>query len=235
MKKLLMISIILVVVVLLLSLIRFGPTLKGFMQGDGISVLGAGSALIVIWALVIGFSITAIGTTFELSNLPFKWKIKLLRHHIPKRIVHFIFLSLIAGIIPFFSILNTDTTVNVYKSTVTLWLLLGFILQILLIISAVYAAIQIYDDLTLIPAMKATLKRIDDKKLRKLINLHNETLQQDIEKREHFNLIPMSGFISSFDCEGLKNHDELLTVFITLFREHDPQLLDSGVRAISVE
>jgi hypothetical protein len=233
MKKILVISFVLMLGALFFSLSRFGLTVDGFMKGDGNAILEAGAALIVIWALVITFSITAIGATVQLSKLPTLLKLRILRHRIPKKICPFLILALVAGAIPFFAILNTDTKTGVYESSVTVWLIVGFILQLLLILSSAFAAYRIYEDMSLIPAIKEALKKLDDNTIKKLKKLHADHFKDDFNQGKGIYLQPMSVFIRSLTGDGSENHEELVALVTTLLREKDPQVLDMGIQAFS--
>ncbi len=233
MKKILIISFVLMLIALFFSLIRFGLTMDGFMKGDGNAVLEAGSALIVIWALVISFSITAIGATVQLSKLPTFLKLRILRHRIPRRIWPFLTLALVAGAIPFFSILNTHTNISVYESSVTVWLIVGFILQILLIWSSALAAYHTYKDMSLIPTIKESLKELDDNAIKKLKKLHADHFKDDFNQKKGIYLQPMSVFIRPLTGDGSEYHKILVALVTTLLREKDPQVLDMGIQAFS--
>ena len=70
MRTILAISTVLVVGTVVYSLNRFGITLAGFLRGDGGAILEASTALIGIWALVIGFSFAAIEQHLNFLNCP---------------------------------------------------------------------------------------------------------------------------------------------------------------------
>jgi len=233
MRTILAISIVLVVGTAVYSLNRFGFTLAGFLKGDGEAILEASSALIGIWALVIGFSFAAIGATFELSKLPASWKISILRRTIIRKLTPFFILSLLAGIIPFLSILHTRTNVEVFMSQVTPWVIVGFALQLLLILSGALAAKSTYKELTLVPAIKSTLFNINHKKLISLQEAHKEAFKLDLEEGNRHAMIPFSGFAGGITGKAEAVHDELVMVFKTLSLEADPQEFDSGISAIS--
>lgn len=233
MRKILAISIVLVAGTALYSLIRFGFTFAGFLRGDGGAILEAATALIGIWALVIGFSFAAIGATFELSKLPASWKISIFRRTIIRKLTPFFILALLAGIIPFLSILHTHASVGVFVSEVTPWVIVGFALQVLLILSGALAAKSTYQALTLVPAIKSTLLNINHQKLMSLQEAHKEAFKRDHEEGNRYAMIPFSGFARGITGKAEAVHDELVIVFKTLFLEVDPQELDSGFRAIS--
>ena len=233
MNRILVSSVILIFIVVFFSISRFGTTIGGFFKGDGTSLLEAASVLVGIWALIIGLGTAAIGAAFEFSKLPTRWKLRLFRKHIPKRIFSFLILALIAGVIPFIAIFSIDNNVSVHESSVTAWIILGFLLQIFLIFSAVKAAIRTYDDLSIIPAIKATLNDIDNKKVSKIIKMHTAAFQADLDEKRMEAIIPMSYWGRGLKGEDLDYHNDLLDIFITLFQNQDPQILDTGLRTLS--
>jgi len=233
MRTILAISTVLVVGTIVYSLNRFGITLAGFLRGDGGAILEASTALIGIWALVIGFSFAAIGATFELSKLPASWKISILKRTIIRKLTPFFILALLAGIIPFLSILHTHANVGVFVSQVTPWVIVGFALQVLLILSGALAAKSTYQELTLVPAIKSTLLNINHQKLISLQEAHKEAYKRDRKEGNRNAIIPFFGFARGITGKAEAVHVELVMVFKTLFLKADPQELDSGIRAIS--
>ncbi len=233
MRTVLMISILLIIFTAAYSLNRFGLNISGFLKGDGSAVLQAATALIGIWALVIGFSITAIGATIELSKLPPSWKFSLFRRTIIRKLIPFFILGLLGGIIPFWGILHCRVDTGVHISNVTPWLIVGFILQLLLVTSAAFAAKTTYKELTLVPAIKSTLFSIDHKNLISLKDAHKEAFKLDHEEGNRPAMIPFSGYGSGIKGKAASVHDELVIVFKTLFLETEPQKLDAGFRAVS--
>jgi hypothetical protein len=231
--RILYVSILLIIGTAVLSIYRVGFTLSGFLKGDGGAVLGAASALISIWALIIGFSIAAIGATFELSKLPANWKILILRRIISDKLMPFFILALLAGIIPFLSILHTRNDIGVFHSQTTPWLIIGFLLQLLLIISGALAAIYTYQELTLISAIKSSLSQIDYEKMKRLQKAHAKTFNDDIRRGNIQAARPFSLFVSDITGAAKAIHDELVTIFKTLLLELDPQEFESGIRVIS--
>lgn len=233
MKKILIIAILLVAITGILSIYRFGLATNGIMQGDGSAVLQATTVLLGIWALAIGFGITIIGASFHLSKLPSKWKFKLFSHHIIYQLLPFIVLAFLSGLIPFWAIFNIDSTVGVLHSPVAMWLGCNFIMQTLLIISAVLAAYRTYEYLSILPAIKATLKRLNAGKLIILKNSWQSVIKKDMSEDYAMEMMLMSGFGRDIVGEGLVVHEDLLLVFETLFQETNPQNLESGIRLIS--
>ena len=122
MRLILAVAIFLIVSTAIYSLNRFGVSFNGFFKGDGAAVLQAATTLLGIWALVIGFGITAIGATVQLSKLPSQWKFTLFRKTIIRKLVPFLILLLLAGVIPFLSILHCRADMGVSISFVTPWL-----------------------------------------------------------------------------------------------------------------
>lgn len=233
MKKILLLALILFISVIFLSIFRFGFTFDAFMQGDGNALLYAASSLIVIWALVISLTIAMIGAIFEISKLPSRWKMRILRRESLRWFLSFLILAFISGLIPFFAIFNIDSKIGVFESPVTHWLILDFALQLLLIFGAIKVSLSIYENMTLVPAIKSTLTQMDDSKLKKINELYSEAFFADYREGHFIPATIISGFGRSLSGKGEEYHDEILTVFLTLFQESNPQTLDSGVRAIS--
>jgi len=233
MKNVLLLSFASIIIALLYSLCRFGLVMDGFMRGDGSAALEAGSVLIVIWALVVGFSITAIGATVQLSKLSTMLKLRILKHRLPGKIWPFLILALMSGVIPFFSILNTDTQTGIYESSVTAWLIVGFFLQLLLILSSVLAAYRTYDEMSLIPAIRDTLEKLDDKAIRKLIELDASASRDNFYEKANVYLPPMSPFTGLLKGDGLDLHEELVELITALLREKDPQVFELGIQAFA--
>ncbi len=226
-------SIVLLTVGALVSAVRFGPSTSDFMDGSGEAVLEAGSVLMVVWSVAVGFSMAAIGAVFELSKLPYEWKLRLLRQHTLHRIGPFLLLALISGIVPFVAIVNTDTTVSVQASPVFHWLLIGFVLQLLLMYSGAKAAVKTSEDLSLIPAVRTTLDSISDRKLLVLKEAHEQVFKADHESGPRMALIPMSGFSRGIiSGKASEIHDDLRCLLASLFSETEQQTLDAGIRIV---
>jgi hypothetical protein len=233
MRTILAVSIFLIISTAIYSLNRFGLTFSGFFKGDGTAVLQAATTLLGIWALVIGFGITAIGATIGLSNLPSPWKFTLFRKTIIRKLVPFLILLLLAGVIPFLSILHCRSDMGVSISFVTPWLIVSFFLQLLLVLSAAFAAKSTYNELTLVPAIKSSLAGIDNIKIIDLQKTHSETFKVEHQEGNRLAMIPFSGFERGIEGKSSTVHSELLMVFKTLFLEKDPQELDSGLKIVS--
>jgi hypothetical protein len=233
MWKILIISFIVITIAAVFSLNRFGFTISGLLTGDGDAVLQAATALMGTWSLVMGFSITAIGATFEVSKLPASWKFSVFRKTVLRKLIPFFILSLLGGVIPFWGILHCRIDIGVYFSNVTPWLIVGFILQLLLVISAAVAAKTAYKEMTLVPAIRNTLSYFDDTTLIALDNAHKAAFKVDYDEGNRAAIIPFFGYGSGIKGSASDAHDELVLIFTSLFLETDPHKLDDGFRAIS--
>ena len=222
MKIIFFISISLILFTVICHINNCGYICTQLLVGNGTSLLSIASSLITVWGIIVGFSITAIGATIQVSKLPVDWKVRLLNDHILKSLWPFFFMILISGIIPFLVLFNIESKVQAISSPVTGWISLGFFIQILLIISAIFAAKRVYENLSLSKAIHETLKHFDDKKLNGLIKLHNESYREDHDKRSQLGFLPLSSFTDPIRKKEIKFHDELSAVFTTMFRETIP-------------
>ncbi|PJA98822.1 MAG: hypothetical protein CO128_05460 [Ignavibacteriales bacterium CG_4_9_14_3_um_filter_30_11] len=233
MKKILFASIFFILTTLICHIANCGYFCRQILIGDDKALLAMASSLITVWGIVVGFSITAIGATIQISKLPIDWKFNLLKDHIGIALWPFFAMILISGVAPFVVLFSIESQGPIVSSPVTGWVTLGFFLQILLIISAISAAKKVYENLSLSKAIHETLKNFDLRKLNGLIKLHKESYLDDYDKRRQLGFLPLSSFTDIIRKKEIQYHDELSTVFTTLFRETIPFNFESGMREVS--